>query len=83
MVATLIIQLTLIIHLTGLDKANGPGQQKLVGGPLEMTAGGPMGPPQTSVLQTNNTYILHVGRPIICFGPVKFYPTGPKGSPII
>ncbi len=67
----------------GLDKANGSGQHKLVGGPLEMTAGGPMGQPQTSVLQTNDTYILHIGPPIICFGPVKFYLTGPKGPPII
>ncbi len=28
---------------------DGPGQHKLVGGPLEMTARGPMGPPQTFV----------------------------------
>ncbi len=67
----------------GSDKADGPGQHKLVGGPLEMTAGGPMGPPQTSVFQTNNMYILHVGPPIICFRPVKFYSTGPKGPPVI
>ncbi len=49
----------LLTDTSGLDKANGPGQHKLVGGPLEMIAGGPMGPPQTSVLQTNNTYIAN------------------------
>ncbi len=43
----------------------------------------PDGKPQTSVWQTNNTYILHVGPPIICFRPVTFYSTGPKGAPII
>ncbi len=63
----LVTQFLLESDDAGLDKANGQssGQHKLVGGPLEMTAGDPIGPPQTSVLQTNNMYILHVGPPII------------------